>query len=1449
VVSPLFPTFPSAFPSSPPSPTRSGRARRTRRGRRGINSDLESILAATRAYEEGKQRRLRLERVEEELRLGLAAIQAENESLQIRPDPNATVLEDLQQNIARLGTPDQRAEAVKRLEASAFRNELGNIAFPAVTRGIREQLEQTPAALEQFQAAREEAKPTDLLSRAMRMPVVRETLAGFEVAHRYAFQPAGTLLVSGVQEQFIPGEQELERRMNEALDKARASGEGLIGRLRAFLEAGKDVPLPTINLELPVAIDLPNWMVGDRKLKEIQLGVRGLSELAVSLPVDLVVGKGLGSLTRTALRRGRTSGYVWGKAQPGTPEWMRVWRGNPGSQGQMAEYARRLEAGLPTNNLKNTIVPPPASGGALGQVFKAFEAPPKTKIPFKQKFDNVKTRVKRSLTDSFAGIEEVEGRLRRQWKKTYGHEMPSVLKATAYISVIDGAASAGLQRAQDALSSMSRTLGKGIDPKFVSAYLVTRHGLDIAAIKGGQRVIAGGVRGTAGARSALDEMSELLGPEHYGRVESAARKIVDFYSELRAREVSSGRMSRELADELGAKYPWYNPIAYQEFIDNVALGKSKRVSVTRNDLKRLGDEGLEIARQDPLEIIYRAGVRSEIGINTNNAARSLVHMLLHDPETMLQMKRTAGIRPVAKVEGKPVFRPKQGEIPGTISYMEGGKRIAYQVPEWVELEAKGFAKAGLSNVEQWGRWANAVPRAVLVSYNPAFIVTQGLFDTMTVAAMNGVMPWSVANSLARNLKQIVKGDKQFGEFMRSGADVMGWWGTDTAKLARETAKGGNLIVHSDSTWRNLLGHIKIWDTIREVGHAVELAPRAAVFRKSLERGSPEVIAAQMARRSTVDFARAGNAIRFINSWFLFLNPAVQGSLLPYRAVKQNPRIALAGLSGYMTLQAASYAWNRQFEEYKDIPLHDKYGSLMLMLPSDELDPRTGRPKPHYVKLVSNVRELAAMSAPMMYAFGRLDETAPEDFGQFIDAYVPLLNPLQSITRLPIPTHYGQMAFESITNHDSFRDRPIVPEHLVGLPPDQQFDEFSSELSRRVGGWFNYSPMKIDHLLRNGMMQDIFGMADAIIRAVDEGEDPEVEGIVAFLKELPENYPEEEVKRLRRVVLSSLTPEQRSAVESSERKPEPIIPFVSTILRRFHLRYGGQLYRTSVEQAAGKAGVPVDQIRRLNMLLGEVGDQEFQSQTDLDYAFSIGEISGDQWRGGRSDSGKRFGATLAVGHILMPRASVMFEDPQARAAYYDDIYTLSGNIKDTRFRGELLLASLRAIPVPEIAPGVEDWSAYFSAVDEFEGGLTGSDKTLLRQEQEAGMTPFERDFFRDSRRYAFYWNLHRELLDNDPQRVAAFEQFIGGNLAGEARELALESNPWIRELEKDLVLLRRGYRVQISELDAFLFRFGYTPELVQDDNGNIVHLDIHANRYELAPWRRALERETQVPVGR
>ncbi len=806
---------------------------------------------------------------------------------------------------------------------------------------------------------------------------------------------------------------------------------------------------------------------------------------------------------------------------------------------------------VPTPPTELPTAPPPIKPPLLSKIEAMWEGE-ENKVIGKLYPEGLRLKVEEKLLDKFAGINKITSKALKEWKKTHKEPFPIELNAELHAANLGGAADAGIQYAVDAFHNMGKALGKGISTDYVASYLHLKHNLDVLAMHP-ERKVSGGLKGAGEVAQALKELETTLGAEKYARVESAAAEITNLYAQYLEREVTSGLVSRDLADLLRSKYPNYNPIVYTFRLAEQAegLGVGKAMSVSQNDIRTLSELGHDAARENPLNTMARMAIQKETLIRRNDAANAIARLV--DKDELLK-KYLGSIPPSQK---------------GTLFYMQDGERHSVVVPRWLEKEAKLLGQLVYGDLEKFGEIANKVSRYGMTTANLAFFIPNMAVDSLTAMITYGVTPSRLVKRLAFNLKDIVSEDKTLSELRKAGGSMSGFWGKTPEEIAKEATRKGQLILKNNWDFKRIMG--LPFETITKIGHAVEMTPRSAVMELELKRGRLLEEAALAARRSTIDFGRSGTAMRQANALFLYLNAGVQGSAVPFRALRDNPR-SRWWLMGFLAAIVGTYAWNRQFKEYDDIPDYTKYGSVPIMLPSSEYDKR-GNKVPHYILVIPNLREWALFSGTLVYAMRKLDKQSPDDFGQFLEAWLPPLNPVSQIVGtggIPVPTQIGQTLAELFFNRDTFRNRDIVPEELGVLPPAEQFNDWTSITARQVGKLLGISPMKLDFFVKNvfgGLGTQLLTATDRILEKIVKGDDDvRIQSLLEQLQSIQDNSPPDKIPGRRADFLESLSPTDRELVLRLEVHPESRIPIISDIMNRLYRSFGGQIYDTAMRQA-------------------------------------------------------------------------------------------------------------------------------------------------------------------------------------------------------------------------------------------------------------------------------------------
>jgi hypothetical protein len=394
-----------------------------------------------------------------------------------------------------------------------------------------------------------------------------------------------------------------------------------------------------------------------------------------------------------------------------------------------------------------------------------------------------------------------------------------------------------------------------------------------------------------------------------------------------------------------------------------------------------------------------------------------------------------------------VFRP--GDYfgkPNVISVLKDGQREWYEIDENVFRALEQLDKEQINAVFRF----LAVPARTLragATLAPEFALRNPIRDQVVafVQSEHGFRPFV---DPARGLFHLLRKDGVYQKWLAGGGARASLLGLDRNHLRNELAS-----IARNQRVPNVVKNPL--DLLRAISSVMEDATRVGEFvraTESLGTGKRAVQqAAAASREVTIDFARAGAKTQALRQIAAFWNVRLQGYDRLFRAAKKNPqRFAAATFASITAPSLALYYLNRDDPEYWEIPQWQR--DLFWMVKVNGQYWRI--PKPFELGLV----------------FG----TLPERVLEWHDSQDPKglrealrNNIVGEVTQtfVPIPTFVTPL-IENFANYSLFMNRPIVPTGLQNVEGQEQYREgSSSEIAKGLGRLLNYSPAKIDNVLR------------------------------------------------------------------------------------------------------------------------------------------------------------------------------------------------------------------------------------------------------------------------------------------------------------------------------------------------------------------------------------------------
>jgi hypothetical protein len=590
------------------------------------------------------------------------------------------------------------------------------------------------------------------------------------------------------------------------------------------------------------------------------------------------------------------------------------------------------------------------------------------------------------------------------------------------------------------------------------------------------RKFPGGLTG-AESEEAARALLEKLPRETQIKIGQANNQLTDVIDTYRERLVDAGVWSRELADDLKAKYPNWVPTKILDYMrDEGQPGAAgiKNIGLSNRHLQSYLFEGTSKMREDGIASTIRYIQQAEEDIAKNRTFNAFVRLRDQIPEWKDLIREVKSDTPVERMRGEaPVTGWVGGEkkryiVPAPLSaaiQMEQGQRMPY-----IGAMTAGFRE--------------------LITRSPAFVAGQIPLDFFSTlireSAREGGPQYApkVAAAIVGGYREAFRGlmDGTFkgdtAAYLREGGAMAGYYqrsAQSASKALDETSRKSMFEFRNADDVKKTLKWLATLEPVTAVGQRVELAPRTASFRLGRERAIQRGLAAgaestdlvptnqagakmQLPERTTkgvderranleamtgardvsLDFQRGGTFSRVLNQIIPFFNVGVQSTATPWRSFKEAPKAypaTVVGLIGAPLL--AAEAWNRsdpqRAQDYDDVPDYVKDRGIVLMTGSSWTD-KNGERRPQYALIPT--RELSPfvimgreLSARAMDAVGVSPREQPRAWQEMLEGAVGAASPVQAnnpgdlfSSANPVGLNTGaQLAMDQ----DTFRDRRIA----------------------------------------------------------------------------------------------------------------------------------------------------------------------------------------------------------------------------------------------------------------------------------------------------------------------------------------------------------------------------------------------------------------------------------------
>lgn len=176
----------------------------------------------------------------------------------------------------------------------------------------------------------------------------------------------------------------------------------------------------------------------------------------------------------------------------------------------------------------------------------------------------------------------------------------------------------------------------------------------------------------------------------------------------------------------------------------------------------------------------------------------------------------------------------------------------------------------------------------------------------------------------------------YRRFIEAGGDQVYWRPNDLATKNTDFQQLAERVARRDPNDRSLARDLFGW--YPAFFTAAETATRLAQFEQRMATGSSAEQAALAARDITVDFAKGGKRKAGLNTYYMFLNASLQGSVNVTRALSRSLALAPAlvtfgAVSALMGRALGGDDDDTEGDKWDNIPDYEKTSNIILMDPS------------------------------------------------------------------------------------------------------------------------------------------------------------------------------------------------------------------------------------------------------------------------------------------------------------------------------------------------------------------------------------------------------------------------------------------------------------------------------------------------------------------------------------
>jgi len=465
----------------------------------------------------------------------------------------------------------------------------------------------------------------------------------------------------------------------------------------------------------------------------------------------------------------------------------------------------------------------------------------------------------------------------------------------------------------------------------------------------------------------------------------------------------------------------------------------------------------------------------QTGLMNVGVQRAMRNLVLADPTTTTRMKNPpAGKKPP----------------PGAITFRVKGNPVTLHVGDTMLYSSFLNLNKQVSPITNMIGMPARVLRE-LITRSPDFMVANMLRDSLSAWVTSGRNITPLASTFTGFYKAM-RGDKSADALAAAGLMTGFDFGGDPSKMTQFIEKELLNYEYPSEARKAIRNPLKyIWDATGKASRSSDAATRIAVYNRVLQETGDEAQAIFEAQE-VINFSARGSSplLQFFAATVPFLNARIQGIDVLYRssmgkkgfaARPESDIVKRRFLARAITVASTSAMyWVLVHDDEEYINQNPEIKDNYWILPSAWIPGYDGMP----------------LRLPIPFEVGFLFKVIPERvMAQFFGQDVPrdITNSLRrglvaTFEFNPFGVQAIRPALEVVTDYSFFTGREIEGKYLEGVEPGYRYNSRTSGLARDLGETLNYSPVKIDHMIKGygGTLGSVtLDIVDQVYRSVRE----------------------------------------------------------------------------------------------------------------------------------------------------------------------------------------------------------------------------------------------------------------------------------------------------------------------------------------------------------------------------